>query len=660
MIRKLLALLLFAIFGANGVRAAGMDPASRGRIMDSIKAKYDAVRSLPAPQRRAQMLAFIKTVPSLSNSAITDDGNVTCTFSDGMPYTILESQLPVTPPDKTLNQLFGLPELNSAWPEPEPAPCAFLQGAANDLPASLNARICNSLGAAFGSGHQIVRSLLAGRGYTVAPGDDASLKTLANLGSPGVFLMCTHGGLCEVWDAAKKKFVLDYCLVSSEVWNEGKDKTAYDEGMVQDGLIGLCEATFDYDPRTHKPIDKRFFTISKAFIKKFWKFSKNSFVAIHACTSLSLKDAMAAPAVNASVFFGYNDYGNSDCMKGLLFLFDRMLGANDPMVKPDEAGWPQRPFDYPSIVRDIPRKGFYPVSFSYEGVRHSTTGTCVPLRDAYGLLAPSLKTVSPLPHQRKIELYGLFGEDPGDRSRSVKLAGVALVVDKWEPTKIVAYLPNDENSSHGEMQVVHMGRVSNSRWLSNWKGLLSLRISGPQTMALSADFQLNLVGDPWPYREQAGDRPVEPPVWTLLSSIGSTCSWGARGQELDDQGKVLQAWSGNGTPRVWLDENMGTQGTFGVGGVGDSFQKKVNFFFAILQNMNYSKSGNTDPVPLKLGAWVQEQSLVQARYDSDYNIFGDSMLVDDEPSRFSYGGQGGMVKWTPMQARYGMPRTAPR
>lgn len=640
-----------------------MDPVSRGKVMDAIKAKYDAVRSLPAGKRREATLAFLKTLPSVKEAVVTDDGNISCAFTDGMPYVIMESicsNVP-QPPPVNFDWLFGRVERLSGSKAIGPLPnCSVAQFQGNDLPLVTRARICNTLGPGFGNGSQTVRTLLAGHGYDVIPGEDASLYSLEHLGVNGVFLLCTHGGNCRVWDKANGKWTTDYILSTGEEWNETKDKIFSDLGMVRDGLIGTCQATYDFDLRTGKPIDKRFFTITRAFIKKYWKFSKNSFVAVHACTSYNLKDVMATADVNASVFMGYNDLGIGKCLDGVVFLFDRMLGANDPGVQPQEAGWPQRPFDYNSIDHDMRRKGLFPVVFAADGARHSCSPQFGLGRDDFGLLAPSIQNMSPLPHQRKFELVGMFGEDPGEKNRSVTLAGVAMPIDKWTPTKIIAYLPNSENESHGEVKVFHMGRASNSRWLSNWKGSIEVRIRGNQTLALNADFLLNWIADPWPYREQAGDKPVYPMVWPMLSSIGSTCSWVASGQEDDGDGHVLKKWSGNGNPRVWLDENMGTAKTFGVGGVGDSYQKHVNIFLAIIDTLDFWQGSSNPNTPVKLGDWNSGQTLIQPKYDQDFNILGDTLTIDDEPSRLSYGAHSGSIKWTSMQCRYPMPKNAPR
>jgi hypothetical protein len=643
-----------------------ISPAARVKLMDSIRAKFDSLKGQPPAKRRELTLAFMKSLKEVSRATITPDGNVCCVFRDNMPYMILGSMVPSPgkpQPDK--GAFFGAsgPTLPFAEPLAVPSatvlPSAQFQG--NDLPLVTRARICNTLGATFGNGYKKIRELLTSKGYQVAPGEDASLATLMNLGVNGVFVMATHGGNGYVWNKEKKDWVLDYILVSGEVYSDALEKKFTDMGMKFDGLIGTCEALYDIDPVTKKEINKRYFTISKAFIKKYWKFSHNSFVAIHACTSFNLRDVMATADVNASVYAGYNDLGVNDCWKGMVFLFDRLMGINDDAVLPHEDDCPQRPFDYSSLDTDIKKKGLYPVKFSHEGVNHSTSLQFSPGRDDFGLLAPSIKWMACVPYQRKLDIQGIFGEDPGNGLRSVTIGGTAMVVDKWTPNKITVFLPNSEEGSHGEVKVIHMGRESNSRWLCNWKGTLNVKMRGNDTLAFNAEFLLNFNSDPWSYREYPGEKPVFPMIWNAYSTMGSSCTWTALGQEKDSNGNVLTMWVGGGSPNVWLDENMGTSKTFGVGGAGDSFLKKISFFIAIMDTFAFTRSGNTNyNTPVKLGAWIQGQSMVQAKFDSDFNIFGGKEEIDDEPSRLSYYAHSGSVTWTGMQCRFPMPKTAPR
>lgn len=663
--------LLIVVFVATlpGVCQA-IDPVARGKIMDSIRAKNNSLKALPPKQRREQVVAFMKTIKEISHAKVSKDGNICCGFRDGMPYMIMESIMgpPEKKPDKLLASFEPAqalsPQIMCSEPAEAPAlePLSRLyQFQGNDLPLSTQARIGNTLGPSFGDGHVKIRQLLTDKGYQVTPGNDASIGALMFMGRNGVFYLQTHGGMGVVVNPATNKWDEDYILVSGSEWNAAEEQRYKDTQFIQEGLIGTCEAIYDVDPVTGKKIEKRYFTITKLFVKKYWKFAKNSFVFIHACTSFSLKDVMATADVNCSVFCGYNDLGNADCLVFAKFLFDRLLGANDDAVLPHEDGWPQRPFDYLSLDFDMKKKNLYPVKFMHEGSQHA----CSPLfwmgRDDFGLLAPSIKNVAPVPYQRKFELHGLFGEDPGDGNRSVTIGGVATPVDKWQPTKIVAFLPNSEHQSHGEVKVFHMGRPSNSRWLSNWKGTIDVKIVGNESLLLKAQFLLNFIGDPWPYRERPGENPVSPMVWNLFSCIGSTCDWTAAGEEKDDEGKVLKKWSGGGRPKVWLDENMGTRGTFGVGGVGDSYQKMVSFVFAIVDVFAFTEQGTTNAnTPVKLGDWNQGQSLIQAKYDTDFGIIGNKNEIDDEPSRLSYGGYAGSVTWTSMQCRFPMARNAPR
>ncbi len=671
------ALVVFALAFFATLHAQLLNPATRGRAMDAIRDKYYELVQLPIAQRRIQTAEFAKTLPEVLTAEVSEDGNIACVFRDHVPYMIL-GNVSVQPPneDRALgflgehgprasSETYVRP-LELAAPEPPGLPQQRFE--ANDLPDSLDARIVNALGKVFGNSCDEVRRLLTGKGYKVAPGVDGSIATLMSLRGLGVFYMQCHGGNGLVWNREDKKLEAEYILVSGEEWSAAKEKDMEElapmsspAGLMSAGYLGTCEALYDLDAN-NKEINKRYFTITKKFIRTFWKFSKNSFVLIYGCTTTRMSDVIAQADVNASVYCGMSDLGHNDCHKWIKLLFDRMTGTNDDLIPPSEDVVAQRPFDWVSLFTDFKdRKRLWPTVFMYKGAQHTPSPIFRANRDNFGLLTPSIKFINPLPYQRRIELIGTFGKDPGEENRKVEIANVAQVVDKWEPDKITVLLPDSDLGPSGEVKVFHKGRPSNSRWLSKWTGKIGVTIAGGDSLAFNADFQVNMIGDPWSYREQPGMKPVDQLVWSLNSAMGSTCTWNASGDLKDHEGKVFCSWRGEGKPKCWLDENMGTKNTFGVGGVGDSYKKKVNLYLAIIGTFTIITNGTSDPDnPIKLGDWSQGQTLFEASYDSDFGIRGGQLVIEDEPSRLAYGAENAILIWDSMQCRYGMPKVAPR
>lgn len=275
--------------------------------------------------------------------------------------------------------------------------------------------------------------------------------------------------------------------------------------------------------------------------------------------------------------------------------------------------------------------------------------------------APSLKWVRPIPYMKKIELIGLFGEEPSDGNRSVKIDNVAMVVEKWEPESITILLPN--TPVKGEVKVISRGRESNSRWLGEWSGNTTILITGEQSLKFSTTIHLRFIADPWPYREHAGQKPVDQFVCTMATTSGSTCSWNASGKREYD-GFVKYAWSGSCNPKPFED-GIGAlrKGTFGVGAIIDNYNKTTWMSFNIHDDMTLNPPPTGYPnglVPVKLGAITNGQAAVQTKLGADFPIIGDTLEIEDEPSKFSYGGENGTVIWPTMDCIYPMPRNAAR
>jgi hypothetical protein len=422
-----------------------MAPADRGKAMESIRTKYKSLTGLDHEARANQTVAFAKTITSIEHAEVTEDRNIACIFKDGVPFMLLAS-IPAVPPEKVIDLrtyfrpgTMPAPAPTTISPfEPRTTPAATTQAQKpNDMPESLDARLVNALGPnAFGDSCAKVRELLTSKGYRVAAGTDGTIETLMNIRSQnlGVFYMQCHGGNTWVRNPARLTnpnapyWIQEYTLVSSERWTAPRE-TAISEltlpgagaDLLSGGYVGICWALEEVNPGTNIDWNYPFFTITRKFIRTFWKFGKNSFVMIYGCTTNRLSDVMEEPSVNASVYCGTNHLGASPCHKWIQMSFDRMLGANDPQVLPEEDFCPQRPFDWKSLYTDMKdRKNLFPISATDGKGRDWTVSPVFNHnRDNFGLLAPSIKHLSPVAYQLKLDLVGTFGADPGDGNRKV-------------------------------------------------------------------------------------------------------------------------------------------------------------------------------------------------------------------------------------------------
>ncbi len=696
---------------------------ARDRAMDAIKAKFESLRAVPPPERNRQTAAFMRTLKEVSAAGVSDDGTIWALFTDHVPYQIFASSQPLPPqsgPDRPPKAPTGpamVPARNSgsvrrvpvqqaeaddssdegggqgAFPLRSGGPREIFHsqaGAAdpqlqgNDLPASTQAMVANALGDAFGDITGTIRTLLDANGYTTVPGNDASIETLMKIRDRnlGVFFLEAHGGTGQIHDPVTDKNVDEYILATSSLRSPaqtraymafadpGDARGAAPHNLFLEGYLGLADAVGDRDPNDPtRNLIKRYYTITPRFIRKYWRFADNSFAFIHGCTSILLKETMRA--VGVSIYGGYNALTYDPFLESVKFLFDRMLGANT--IPPDEELVPQRPFDYQDIAVDMERKGLNQIAVNPKCRILFGLGL-----GNFGLLNPSIMYARILAYQSRVELVGLFGADPGEKNRKVEIENISVPVESWEPERIVCHLPNSEQGSAGEIKVTHRGRVSNSRWLTQWTGTAAFREFEDTDLHFRADFKLRFVADPWPYRLRAGDKPVQAsdmpkllgeispadiehlPTWGVSSMNGSTCSWAASGRKLDYDGRVLVQRSGAGTPPVVTDDVLvPLNGSFEVGGPYDPLAKELWVSFVIVDQFIETPIARGDPRegkrPTRLRAYHDGQSAVRIKVNEDFDLLaGKSPAEDGEDS------SGGEATWSAMKATHLMPKNARR
>ncbi len=691
----MLGVLLFACLPLFSQQAVTEE--ARSRAMDAIEAKYDSLRALPSPERNRQTAAFMKTLKEIAEAGVSKDGNVWALFKDRVPYEIFANMTPLPPqsgpvrppkpPARPTIVPLGIQETVRPAPirpaaalaylheEDGPAAVTFpsagpwaplssraggvqaqLQG--NDLPVSTQAQVANALGNAFLDGTGKIRSMLeAKEGYKCAPGNDASVETLMTIRDrkPGVFFLQAHGGSGQIHDPVTDTNIDSYIFVTSSISTPELTRKYIDQNLFVDGYLGRAYAEADRDPNDPSIVNhKRFYTITSLFIRKFWRFSDNSFVFIHACTSIAMKETMRA--AGASIYGGYDNLSNDYGLDSVLFLFDRMLGANLDEVEPHEEIAPQRPFDYQDIAVDMERKGLNPIAKDPGCKILFGLGP-----GNFGLLNPSIKFARIIPYQSRVELIGLFGVDPGEKNRKVEIENIAVPVESWEPERIVCHLPDSENGSCGEIKS-HPSRPRQQFPLADpMDGHGELSRVRREGSPFQGRFYLRFVSDPWPYREHAGDKPIPHPAWGVSSMAGSKCSWVASGRVVDYDGKVLVKWSGEGTPPVVTDDLLiPLGGTFEVGGgVTDLLGRELWVSFGIVDNFTESPVARGDPRegkrPTKLRAYNDGQSAVKIHVSEDFEFLPGHCSASDESDESGEG-----ATWSGMKATHTMPKSARR
>lgn len=161
--------------------------------------------------------------------------------------------------------------------------------------------------------------------------------------------------------------------------------------------------------------------ISAAFIRTYWRFTRNSLVFIHACMSFNepLRSILLRPTIadeahtgcGAGVFCGWTFGATGDVAPRVLF--DRLLGANLIREEMQRADPPQRPFDIGAVWKDMatPGRNHLDGFDAHAGRATQLMYGRGELGDL-GLLAPSIEHVDLDETEKTVTLHGLFGSDP--------------------------------------------------------------------------------------------------------------------------------------------------------------------------------------------------------------------------------------------------------
>lgn len=276
--------------------------------------------------------------------------------------------------------------------------------------------------------------------------------------------------------------------------------------------------------------------ISPEFIRRYWRFPRNSIVFVHACMSFNepLRSILLRPTIadqentgcGAGVFCGWTWGATGDVAPR--YLFDRLLGANLIHEEMQRAEPPQRPFDIGSVWEDMATPGRNHLDDLDAHTGQATRLMCG--RGEFGdlgLLAPSIEHVDLDEKEKTVTLHGLFGSDVSrlhvfmrdSRGGSISEGDAELTITAApNPLTLVCKgLPDRGKGSSGYLVVaVDYGSAeyvqSNAVPITSWRGefTFTLRLpdqepEGPGIGQIKTEVLLR--GDIHRSRRRSGERP---------------------------------------------------------------------------------------------------------------------------------------------------------
>ncbi|HKW13291.1 MAG TPA: hypothetical protein VJS69_02285, partial [Candidatus Krumholzibacteria bacterium] len=389
---------------------------------------------------------------------------------------------------------------------------AMVPTSALELPEVATFRAVNAIGTCHINPLPVIKQLLTKGHYTdVNPG----LPTVANLKNvkdDGVFYINSHGG--AGFDANKVAYYAVWTLDPIDPATLANYKPMVDSHE----LVGMLETSNDALGNCGKVLHYGF---TSKFVRNHMRFKKNSLVIVDACHSASgpAADLRAAfGAVGASAYVGWTKSVDAAfAYKAMKYLLDRLMGLNE--ITPESPK--QRAFNIDDVRTDMETNRNL-VTDPYA----NAVLTVSKLKDDFGLLAPSIQflSIEDVGENTKLFIAGIFGADPGDGNRAVKMNGQSLDVIAWEPTLITCKLSDD---AAGPVTVeVGSGsdpRVSNTVNLTSWEGDVVYERDDPADMRATMTMKVHFRADIHAFREIPHENPWETQVLFSWIDDGS-CS----------------------------------------------------------------------------------------------------------------------------------------
>jgi hypothetical protein len=489
--------------------------AQRQAVFNAIDSKIASLAGTDPNAREQELITYLRTRPEFEEVGQGRDGSIWGRFTDDRLYIIVANQ----GKDRSRDLL----------------PRTTSRAAPAELPVPARARVFNALDSGFLSYvlstdvTPEIRSMLAARGYTVTDGE-GTIDQLKLVTGDGVFYLDAHGG----WGEGRGGQEV-FSIVSSTTVSEATD-AALDLDWRSKRLAYCTVAT---DGLFYSSTSK-YYGITTEFLKTYMSFGNEAIVFINACHSAdpSSLDFLATMRGKISgVYVGWSHAAKmGDCNRAALYLFDRLLGANevDPKENP-----PQRPFDYQSVKDDMTAKGLTQSNAAslqfVPGLRPGESGP----------LAPTIQYMEVHELAGQLILIGKFGARPPAAEGKVTVGGSERTIVSWEKEEIIVQIPETGAGSAGDVIVTNRGRRSNARQLTAWDITMQYEYRNPALVELKATgpISLRFRADVGSYRNAAGQAPVFPPYRFAIASRSSGTSQVASGSV--QSGDCIIEWSGS-------------------------------------------------------------------------------------------------------------------
>jgi hypothetical protein len=499
--------------GGNGGATVTAADTLRVQMVSEVAEQLDQWAGLDPDTIAARALAYLQDEPSIRDAGITPGTTtVWAVFNDGVSLILPNNRATGSMADTLVDDASASESAMRASSAPRRIPAGRRAVGALaapeiglELPASNTFRAVNPIGTCHVDPLPVLKSLLTGGGYVDARPGPATVEGLKRVRGDGVFYINTHGGIG--FDGQQTPI---YSLWTADAFDITTVTPERKQMLLDSELSVMVEKTND-------PLggckNIGHYGITAHFVNRYMSFAKNSLVIIDACESgsaqaIDMRQAFANR--NASVYVGWTKRVDANfAYKSMKYLIDRLLGAN--RITPETPK--QRAFNIDDIRADMAQNRNL-VNDPYQ----NAILTVFRLKDDFGLLAPSIQflSVEEREDESRLIIAGMFGTDPGDGKRAVRINGQSLDVITWQSHLIECDVPVSGANAAGTV-VVEVGEGSNLRKsnavnLTEWKGDVIYTRDDPGDQNVAMTLRVHFRADIHAFRDMPHEQPWETTV----------------------------------------------------------------------------------------------------------------------------------------------------
>jgi hypothetical protein len=305
------------------------------------------------------------------------------------------------------------------------------------------------------------------------------------------------------------------------------------------------------------------FFATNAFFQFYWAsqvFAENSLVFVNGCLSADDTFQQTCTAAGGGLVLGWTmPVKSEDGAATADYIFDRMLGANDPLPQFFRETLHQRPFDWNTAQLEMKNHKSLlgsPLGTSFAPFMGQQVDVSLSpvVNGSSGLLVPSIVYIGIDEIGKHLFVNGEFGSVEGKVNLCSSLSassGTPLNVETWTGNMITCTLPapGDSGGTSGYVIVTVNGISSNCIPLSEWNGTLVTTAKGGGNLneTITMTYRLRLDGHHYrtDFSSLLSSSSYTPIPVFAFASQDSTCTYLASGQaDLPSGG--TETLSGNG------------------------------------------------------------------------------------------------------------------